>query len=148
MKEVGEVSESLNPEVKKFKRFVKENPHVLRDVHSEDKTLQDLFEEWTLFGEDDEIWDSYLSGEDVDHSEDSENKESKDDDTNTETELLNMLKKMNLNDVQHHLSQFSTVVGSIQELIGQFRQQQTPPQQHGQEQPPPSSSSPFTFRED
>jgi hypothetical protein len=144
MKEVGEVSESLNPDVKKFKKFVKENPHVLRDVHSEEKKLQDLFEEWMLFGEDDEIWDSYLSDEIADDSDADEDSESNED-SNTEMELLNMLKKMNLNDVQHHLAQFSTVVGSIQELIGQFRQQETPNQQSQEQQPP---ASPFSFRED
>lgn len=151
MKEVEDLSESLNPDVKKFKRFVKEHPRVLRDVHSEEKTLQDLFEEWMLFGEDDEIWDSYKSDEDDElkekkdkHSKGKADNESKDD-TKTEVELLNMLKKMNLNDVQHHLAQFSTVVGSVQELLGQFKQQQIQnPDQPSQEQPP----TPFSFRED
>ncbi|WP_280769108.1 YlbD family protein [Salipaludibacillus daqingensis] len=140
------MNESLHPDVKKFKIFVKGNPHVLRDVHSGEKSLQDLFEEWMLFGEDDEIWDSYLSQDiDQDAEESRENKEN-DEDSSTEMELLNMLKKMNLNDVQHHLAQFSTVVGSIQELVSQFKQQ-TPSHQPGpeqqQEQPPP-----FSFRED
>lgn len=145
MKEVEDLSESLNPDVKKFKRFVKEHPRVLRDVHSEEKTLQDLFEEWMLFGEDDEIWDSYKFDEDDDVKEKKDN-ESKGD-TKTELELLNMLKKMNLNDVQHHLAQFSTVVGSVQELIGQFKQQQIEnPDQLSQEQQQPPS--PFSFRED
>lgn len=139
------MSESLHPEVKKFKRFVKEHPHVLRDVHSDEKKLQDLFEEWMLFGEDDEIWDSYLSDEKIDDSKADEANQTKDD-TKSEVELLNMLKKMNLNDVQHHLAQFSTVVGSVQELIGQFKQQQIQsPDQQSQEQLPPS---PFAFRED
>ncbi|WP_158282211.1 spore coat protein YlbD [Salipaludibacillus keqinensis] len=129
--------------MKKFKIFVKENPYVLRDVNSGDKTLQDLFEEWMLFGEEDDIWESYKpSGEEEGTGEEKET-EGETEDKAGDVDLLGMLKKMNLNDVQHHLAQFSTVVGSIQELVSQFKQQQTP------EPPPrPEQQSPFSFWED
>ncbi|WP_416151064.1 YlbD family protein [Salipaludibacillus sp. HK11] len=140
------MGESLHPDVRKFKKFVKENPHILRDVNSKEKTLQDLFEEWMLFGEDDDIWDSYLTEDDEEMEiDDEDDKNDSETGSKTEVELLNMLKKMNLNDVQHHLAQFSTVVGSIQELFGQFKQEQTPETPPSQEQ---TQSSPFSFRED
>ncbi|MCE7794728.1 YlbD family protein [Salipaludibacillus sp. CUR1] len=135
------MSQSLHPDVKKFKTFVRENPHVLRDVKSGDKKLQDLFEEWMLFGEEDEIWSTYKNKEDSEKEKDSDNPEGNS--SESEMDVLNMLKKMNLNDIQHHLSQFSTVVGSIQELISQFKQQQNPSPPSG-----PDNHSPFSFRED
>lgn len=133
------MSNSLHPEVKKFKSFVKDNPHILRDVKNDSKTLQDLFEEWKLFGEEDEIWDSYL---DVTEDEKKESSDTKDDGSK-DIDVLNMLKKMNLNDLQHHLGQFTTVIGSVQELIAQFKQQQP-----SQPPPPERPPSPFGFRDD
>lgn len=136
------MSNSLHPEIKKFKSFVRNNPHVLRDVKNDSKTLQDLFEEWKLFGEEDDIWDSYIeTPEEEDSDETNEQKED-----NKDIDVLNMLKKMNLNDLQHHLGQFTTVIGSVQELIGQFKQQQ--PSQTQTPPPPERPSSFFGFRED
>ncbi|MCR6111243.1 YlbD family protein [Bacillus sp. A301a_S52] len=135
------MSQSLHPDVKRFKTFVKKNPYVLRDVKSGEKTLQDIFEEWMLFGEEDDIWESYLN----DDEEKGETKKSNEEDEEDSTiDVLNMLKNMNLNDIQHHLGQFSTVVQSVQELVSQFRQQQTPDPSQG----PPEQQSPFSFTED
>jgi hypothetical protein len=135
------VSQSLHPDVKRFKTFVKKKPYVLRDVKSGEKTLQDIFEEWMLFGEEDDIWESYLN----DDEEKGETKKSNEEDEEDSTiDVLNMLKNMNLNDIQHHLGQFSTVVQSVQELVSQFRQQQTPDPSQG----PPEQQSPFSFTED
>lgn len=137
------MSQSLHPDVKQFKIFVKKNPHVLRDVKAGEKTLQDIFEEWMLFGEEDDIWESYLNdGEEKEKS----GKKTGDDDNEEDAniDVLDMLKNMNLNDIQHHLGQFSTVVQSVQELVSQFRQQQTPDSTQG----PPEQQSPFSFRED
>ncbi|MGJ9381292.1 spore coat protein YlbD [Salipaludibacillus sp. CF4.18] len=139
------MSKSLHPEIKQFKSFVRNNPHVLRDVKNESKTLQDLFEEWKLFGEEDDIWDSYLETSENEDSEEKSEEKNKSDSTK-DIDVLNMLKKMNLNDLQHHLGQFTTVIGSVQELIGQFKQQQ--PSQTQTPPPPERPSSFFGFRED
>lgn len=135
------MSDSLHPDVKKFKGFVREHPYILRDVNSGEKTLQDLFEEWMLFGEEDEIWETYREPEEAE--EESDEGEGAEEDGPGE-DVLAMLKKMNLNDIQHHLGQFSTVVESVQQLISQFRQQQNPSPPPGQQ----DQQSPFSFRED
>ncbi|MBU9720472.1 MULTISPECIES: spore coat protein YlbD [Bacillaceae] len=145
-----------HPDVRKFKNFVKNNPHVLKDVKSGDKTLQDLFEEYVLFGEDDDIWDTYRdksnkkkSNEteaDVEGSdtEDREDEEEKEEESTTTQDLLALLKKVNFNDLQNSLSQFSGVLASVQELLGQFRS--TPNQ--GQQQNNNQQNSPFSYHDD
>ncbi|MFA9557332.1 spore coat protein YlbD [Evansella sp. AB-rgal1] len=153
---------SLHPDVRKFKLFVKNNPHVLKGVKNGDKTLQDLFEEYLLFGEEDDIWETYRE-EDDDDDESDENDMDEDEDVDADKskgknnknkkkesisaqDLLGMVKKMNLNDLQENLTQFSGVLVSIQELLGQFKQDQsqTPPTNQNQQQ----SNSPFSYRDD
>ncbi|MCD8509259.1 MAG: YlbD family protein [Bacillus sp. (in: Bacteria)] len=148
------MSKSLHPDVKKFKVFVKNNPYVLKPVKRGDKTLQDLFEEYLLFGEEDDIWETYKSGKATDEEEDVEeeeekdekekgNKSSKKESTGTQ-DILNMLKKVNFNDLQEHLTQFGGVLASVQELLGQFKQNPQQPPQNNQQQ----NNSPFSFHDD
>lgn len=148
------LSKSLHPDVKKFKVFVKNNPYVLKPVKRGDKTLQDLFEEYLLFGEEDDIWETYKSGKATDEEEDVEeeeekdekekgNKSSKKESTGTQ-DILNMLKKVNFNDLQEHLTQFGGVLASVQELLGQFKQNPQQPPQNNQQQ----NNSPFSFHDD
>ncbi|MBU9711246.1 YlbD family protein [Evansella tamaricis] len=150
---------SSHPDVRKFKLFVKNNPHVLKDVKTGDKTLQDLFEEYILFGEEDEIWDTYREKKSAKGSKKSKDKEKNTDaeqdegeedeekeESSTTQDLLALLKKVNFNDLQSSLSQFSGVLASVQELLGQFRSPNNP------NSPPPTNNqqqnSPFSYNDD
>lgn len=148
------MSKSIHPDVRKFKSFVKNNPYVLKDVKSGEKTLQDLFEEYMLFGEEDDIWETYKddpvnnedSGEgNADKDEDKKGKKTSKDSINVK-ELLEAVKKMNMNDLQKNLAQISGVLGSVQELLMQFKQSDG----RGSSVNSQSSEqqSPFTFRDD
>lgn len=147
------MGKSIHPDIKKFKLFVKNHPYVLRDVKAGEKSLQDLYEEWALFGEEDDIWETYKTDEDDQQEEEKESNEAGDEtgaeeeetggEKKTAQDLLSMLKKMNLNDLQGHLSQFSGVLASVQELLEQFRP--GPPSQNsgGGEQ-----RQPFSYTDD
>ncbi|MDG5788319.1 spore coat protein YlbD [Evansella sp. AB-P1] len=154
------MSKSLHPDVKKFKAFVKNNPHVLKGVKDGDKTLQDLFEEWLLFGEEDDIWETYRNEEVEEEAEEEAEEETNEDDQEEKDksskdkksnlsyqDMLAMLKKLNFNDLQQHLSQFSGVLVSVQELLSQFKQNddQTPPSNNNEQQ---QSNTPFSFYDD
>ena len=149
------MSKSLHPDIKKFKAFVKNQPHVLRDVKSGDKNLQDLYEEWMLFGEKDSIWETYRTDKDEDeetNEDETEEEETSEDEETPEKEekkstqdLLSLFKKMNLNDLQGHLSQFSGVLASVQELLGQFK---SDPPSSGSDTSEQQQSSPFSYRDD
>ncbi|WP_161524675.1 spore coat protein YlbD [Alteribacter lacisalsi] len=144
------MSGNLHPDIQKFKSFVKNRPYVLRDVKSKEKTLQDLYEEWALFGDDDPVWETYkeenpdAAAEASVTTEASASGDSSSAGTgSTAASILAMLKSMNMNDLQHQLAQFNGALTSIQELLGTFRQGGN--NQGGQSN---SSSSPFSFRDD
>ncbi|MCA0987946.1 YlbD family protein [Guptibacillus algicola] len=131
-----EAKKMPNQKVQEFKTFVKAHPHVLKKVKSGDKTLQDLFEEWALFGEDDDMWlDS-----------DSDEKTGSEEKTTAKSEgtignVLNMIKGLKFDEVQRNIEQFSGAVYSIQEVLSQFQSKpKQPPYIHHQ--------SPFPFRHD
>lgn len=124
------MSKSVHPDIRRFKIFVKNHPYVLRDVKSGEKTLQDLFEEYMLFGEEDEIWETYRleADERVEKEEKKEEEQNADDEKNTAKEsigvkdIVDIFKKMNMNDLQKNLAQISGVLASVQELLMQFKQ--------------------------
>ncbi|WP_226658393.1 YlbD family protein [Pseudalkalibacillus hwajinpoensis] len=125
-----EAKEKGSQKVQEFKTFVKAHPHVLKKVKQNEKTLQELFEEWMLFGEDDPSW----------------YEEEQKDDREVASEkgigsMLGAIKQMNFEEVQKGIEQFSGAVYSIQEVLSQFRSKPKPP-------PYTQSRSPFPFRHD
>lgn len=118
--------------VQEFKTFVKANPYVLKKVKSGEKTLQELFEEWMLFGEDDQTW-----------FDDEDDKEELSADKSTKAGgMLSAIKQMNFDELQKGIEQFSGAVYSIQEVLSQFRSKPK------QQAPYVHSHSPFPFRHD
>ncbi|WP_171051664.1 YlbD family protein [Alteribacter natronophilus] len=143
------MSGRLHPDVQKFKAFVKDHPYVLRDVKRNEKTLQDLYEEWTLFGDDDPVWETYKEQQPsfspeqaVSQDSASESQQETKSSGATAANILAMIKSMNMNDLQNQLSQFNGALTSLQELLGTFRKGD---QEQGSG---PNSSSPFSFRDD
>ncbi|OCA85566.1 hypothetical protein A8F94_11810 [Bacillus sp. FJAT-27225] len=127
----------LHPSVIKFKEFVAENPHLVREVRNGTTTWQQLYEEWYLLGEEDPRWNE--TGEIK--KETSEEDPSKKDWLGQVAELA---KKVEPGQIQSHLNNLSQALGAIQGLISQFQQQpaqQAPP-------PEPVVQHPFPFRKD
>jgi len=46
-----------------FKDFVKRNPSLINFVRSGEATWQNFYEMFTLYGEDNEVWDPYIKNE-------------------------------------------------------------------------------------
>lgn len=55
--------------------------------------------------------------------------------------MMGLVKKMNVQDLQSHLTQFSSVLGNVQNLMQTFQK----PQEQTRR---PESDSPFSFRRD
>ncbi|MBB5172204.1 YlbD family protein [Texcoconibacillus texcoconensis] len=159
------MGKSLHPSVRKFKEFVKNHPNVLQDVKNGDKTLQDLYEEWMILGDNDPIWEKYKRNEQpqnddgVDQEENEEDEEGEEDKDDSDDEknkqdlqdLLGMMKNINLNDVQSHLEQIGGIVTSIQGIVDQFRQGSSSSSSQSNTTNTNSSSqsqSPFSFQRD
>ncbi|OIJ13283.1 hypothetical protein BKP37_12345 [Anaerobacillus alkalilacustris] len=152
----------LHPSVQRFKQFVKKHPLLLKEVKKGNKSLQDFYEEWTILGEKDELWEKYKKTTDEDTGE---IKDEVDEEAKTETEkedksekqgsqigdLLALLKSVNLNDIQGHIQNISGMVASIQGLLQSFQSNSSSEQSkssHGQQmQQNHQGQHPFNFKQ-
>jgi Putative coat protein len=128
----------LHPSVKKFKEFVANNPHLVREVREGQATWQQLYEEWYLLGVDDPRWNRQETGE-KQVAEVSEGGKG-----DWMHHVVELAKKVEPGQIQTHLNNLSQALGAIQGVISQF--QKTP------SQPPPPQEErapfPFPFRKD
>ncbi|MBB6443717.1 YlbD family protein [Bacillus benzoevorans] len=108
-------TKKLHPSIEEFKEFVNKNPQIIDEVRSGKATLQELYEDWYLFGEEDARWDA-------DRAE-------KNTEKNTSsikggdwlTHFLGSMKKMDPNQIQGQLGQLSKALGAIQNVIMQLQ---------------------------
>ena len=83
----------------KFKEFVKSNPKLIDYVKSNNKSWQELYEVYALYGEDSSIWDNYIK--------------------NSKTgidELIKMIQGVNLESVKKTVDGLSKAVSIIQNI--------------------------------
>ncbi len=128
----------LHPSVQDFKHFLKDNPKIVKDVRMGKKTWQEIYEDWSLLGEEDEVWNEY-KGEKKGGEEDKKIEKGE-----FVSQLLNQLKKMDPDQIQNQIGNISQVLGAIQGVISQF-------QSSGQTEktsPPVQNNHPFRFRQD
>ena len=83
----------------KFNNFVKLNPRLIDAVKNGDKTWQELYEIYTLYGEDATIWNNYL----------------KDNKTGIE-ELIKMIQQVNLEKVKDTIDGMQKAISIIQSI--------------------------------
>ncbi|WP_246940286.1 YlbD family protein [Bacillus pinisoli] len=128
---------TLHPSIQKFKQFVKKHPKLVAEVKKENKTWQELYEEWYLLGEDDEVWKQYRN--DGETKEEEKDVKGKTDFMNT---ILTAVKGMDYTQVQQHISNFGDAISNIQQLIGQFQGTK------GASNSNPQQNQPFFFNKD
>lgn len=135
----------LHPSVQKFKEFVKNNPDIIREVRNGNATWQELYEDWYLLGEEDKRWENLGD------------KASSETETNTKTEsekadwmsnIVGTFKKMDPNQIQHHINNFSQAIGAIQGVLSSFQAGNTGGSGGGSVKPPEGPTHPFSFRKD
>ncbi|GAE29121.1 YlbD family protein [Halalkalibacter hemicellulosilyticus] len=132
----------LHPTVRQFKDFMGRNPHLIREVKENNKSLQEVFEEWNVFGEDHDHWNTYAENiEQQEPGQDQEENSGNGETASSLGQIMGLISRLNVNDLQQHLSQFSSVLGNVQNVIQSFQQ---PNQQQNQR----SKDHPFSFRRD
>ena len=127
----------LHPSVKKFKEFIKNNPNLLLEVREGTTTLQELYKEWYLLGEEDSRWERSADAK-ANKNEDSGKGES-----DWMGKIMGVLKKMDPEQFQGQIHNISQAIGAIQGVLAQFTGNQ--PQDGGA---PNRPSHPFEFRKD
>lgn len=133
-------TKELHPSVQKFKDFVKKHPKIMEEVRKGDATLQELYEDWYLLGEEDSRWDKFIEKEsDEKESDKKGNKE-------MISSMLKVFKNLDHNQVQGYIANLSQALGAIQGVISQFQEgDSASPQKSNQQN---EVRSPFQFRKD
>lgn len=93
-----------------FKAFVKLHPELIKFVKSNEMTWQKFYEIYSLYGKENSVWDKYFK--DLEEDSSSSSKESF-----SVTDLINMVKKVDLNSVQKNITNISKALGLVQSLV-------------------------------
>ena len=90
-----------------FTLFVRNYPELSRSVLSNKTTWQQLYELYDMYGEDSSVWDKYIfkSSDTVSKASDS-----------SLNELINMIKKVDLNSVQKGVNNIQKTIGLLQDI--------------------------------
>lgn len=131
----------LHPSVQQFKEFMGRNPHLIKVVHDNHKTLQELFEEWSVFGEEHDHWNTYIKADNNQDRNKEQEEGANEGASNTLGQIMGLISRLNFNDLQQHLTQFSSVLGNVQNVIQSFQKQPNQQQQR-------TTDHPFSFRRD
>ena len=90
-----------------FKVFVKQHPELVRYIKSGDMSWQKFFEIYSIYGNDQNVWNKYF-------------KEEKKEETSNNmsvSDLINMVKNVDLDSVQKNITNISKALGLVQSLI-------------------------------
>lgn len=101
--------------VESFKKFVKKHPSLIKEVRSGKRNWKELYEEWYILGDQDEVWDVYKE------------KEERNSSSNESTGFFGKLRNVDLDQVQKNISDMKGLVGNIQELVRDFKPKEKPP---------------------
>ena len=82
-----------------FKRFIKANPKLIQYVHNNNISWQNLYEIYALYGEDEKIWNDYVTL-----------KNQKTD------ELINMIRNLNLESIKNGVDSLQKAISILQEM--------------------------------
>lgn len=88
-----------NSKKEEFKIFVKANPFLIDIVNSRDRTWQDLFEFYDLYGDDEESWNKLLDGINSSNTKSNNNNLN-----NHLSELVKMAKNVDIDKVQEGIT--------------------------------------------
>lgn len=83
-----------------FKEFVKSNPKIIDYVKNKKGTWQELYEIYSIYGEDENIWNKYINED------------------KGINELINIIKNVNLDSIKTTVDGLQKVVSILQNISG------------------------------
>ncbi len=92
-----------------FKAFVRKKPELARYVNSGEMTWQKFYEQWSLYGEDEKVWENYKRQDDTKTS-------SKENSFNF-SNITDMIKKVDMNSVQKGVNSLQKIIELLQGLV-------------------------------
>lgn len=88
-----------------FKNFVREKPNLANYVKSNEMTWQKFYEMYELYGSSSSVWDKYIGSV------------SNTSNTSSFKDMLNMVKNINMDELQKGIGSLQKGIGYIQDLI-------------------------------
>ncbi|MGG1335810.1 YlbD family protein [Bacillus subtilis] len=130
-------NQHANHSINDFKQFVKKHPKLIKEVRKEQRSWQDVYENWVLFGESDPIWDPYREPEEAAEAVPETTQKN-----DFVSKMVTAVKKMDVNQMNEQINKMSQSISSLQSLLNTFSGSG---QKHTQ---PGSGQHPFSFRKD
>ena len=94
-----------------FKLFIKDHPELIKYVKSGEMTWQKFFEIYSIYGTNDNIWNKYFN------NDEGSNTSNMPKDNMTVSDLIEMVKNVDLDSVQKNITNISKALGLVQSLI-------------------------------
>lgn len=91
-----------------FKTFVKSNPVLVTYIKKGEMTWQKFYELYDIYGEDNNIWDSYLKQEEKNFSKAAS--------VASAADVISWIKSINLDSVQEGVQSLQRVIGVIEDI--------------------------------
>jgi hypothetical protein len=120
---------------------VKTHPKIIQDVRNGNHTLQELYEEWYLLGEEDPYWEKFQSEGNETSESTANKKETKS--GGWMNQIGNIIQRVDANQMQNHLNNLSQVIASVQGVLSQFQGQNSSVNTTQN-----TTQNPFSFRKD
>ena len=86
-----------------FKAFVKENPILLKHVQNGNKSWQDFFEIYDIYGDKNEVWNEYLNPV-------------RSTNINNNFDFATLIKSVDLDSIQNGVNSLQRVLGLVQDM--------------------------------
>lgn len=97
-----------------FKKFVKNNPSLIKYVKNDEMTWQKFYEMYDLYGEDNDIWNKYIKKETQTKTEEKQVKAGIA--GLTLSEIVNFFKSVDLDNLQESIGNVQRVLGVVQDF--------------------------------
>lgn len=86
-----------------FKKFVRDNPRLIRYIKNKEMTWQGFYEIYDMYGDSEEVWKTYLA-------------EDKEKTKNNNIDFMGYLKNIDLDAVQESINSIQRVLGVVGDL--------------------------------
>lgn len=97
-----------------FKVFVRNHPELVKFIRTKEMNWQDFYNIYDIYGEDNNAWDKYFNSE--------EGTVSNTNGVKGIGELTNLVKNINMDNIQKHIKTAQKAINVIQELTGKAPQ--------------------------
>lgn len=137
------MSNEQNQLLEEFKMFVRNHPSLVKEVRRGVYTWQEIYEDWYLLGESNQLWDDYRDDLATVEEDLAKKTESAKEEKDVVATLFDSLKNVDVQSMQKHVSNLSQALGTISGVISQF--QSTPAVEEKQVA---KQQNPFSLRKD